>query len=292
MKIKRGIALLITVVMLAALSMLVLKSYNISGKFIKDNDTIRVLAQSNRLFLDSRKIFESNFKDLNDTQAFKYLFLKPFVIPSNTFKVTFIFNPVDNRVNINKILYNSKIDKEIYSLLENILISYNVEDSDFFLKIVLDTIDKDEEERVYGSEISKQDQFFSNGEIYSKEEWIQIIDYYAQSRDDKNIYKIPWSEYIGFKGNSIDINFASLQLIKFLLPNQTVDQAFKDKYYNSFKDLSVDKERENILKKIGVVFDTSRVLAKIKYDNFDKNIDISYIYDIKYRSASDIKYTF
>ena len=292
MKTKKGIALLITVVMLATLSMLVLKSYNISGKFIKDNNTIRILAQSNRLFLDSKKIFKSNFKDLNDTQAFQYLFLKPFVIPSNVFKVTFIFNPVDNRVNINKILHNLKINKEIYSLLENILISYNVEDSDFFLKIVLDTIDKDSEERVYGSEIAKQNRFFSNGKIYSKEEWIQIIDYYAQNRDDKNIYKIPWSEYIGFKGNSIDINFASLQLIKFLLPNQTVDQTFKDKCYNSFKDLDIDKERENILKKIGVVFDTSRVLAKIKYDNFNTNINISYIYDIKYKSASDIKYTF
>ncbi len=292
MKIKKGIALLITVVMLAALSILVLKSYNISGKFIKDNDTIRVLAQSNRLFLDSKKIFKANFKDLNDTQAFQYLFSKPFVIPSNVFKITFIFNPVDNRVNINKILHNSKINKEIYSLLENILISYNVEDSDFFLKIVLDTIDKDNDERVYGSEIAKQNRFFSNGEIYSKEEWMQIIDYYAQNRDDKNIYKIPWSKYIGFKGNSIDINFASLQLIKFLLPNQTVDQSFKDKYYNSFKDLSVDKKRENILKKIGVVFDTSRVLAKIRYNNFNKNIDISYIYDIKYKSISDIKYTF
>jgi len=118
------------------------------------------------------------------------------------------------------------------------------------------------------------------------------MDYYYKNRDDKNIYKIPWQRYINFNSNGIDINFASLDLIKFLLPNQDTTDYFKSKYYENFTDLDIEKDREKILKKLKVKFDMDTVLAKITYENFDKQIVLEFIYDIKKGTQKRIKYKF
>jgi hypothetical protein len=292
MKGKDGIALLITVIMLAALSALILKSYTLSEKYLKDNDDIRLTAQSNRLYLDSKKILKQTLRDINSTEEYAFIFGQSFSIPSANFDITFMFRPIDNKININNILVNSKINKNIYDLLENLLISYNVVDSSFFLDLLLDTIDKDSKERTYESEIINQNIYFTNGKIYSKKHLSQIIDYYAQNRDDKNIYKIPWDKYINFNSINIDINFVSIDLLKLLLPSENINKTFKDKYYKNYKDLGISKVSKDMLKKLNIVFTTSRVSSKIKYNNSDKKFQINYIYDVNNNKTIDVKYNF
>ena len=155
--------------MLAIFSILVLKSFSISNQFINDNNEIRLLAQSNRLLLDSKKIVKEALKDLNSTEAFEFLFLKPFVIPNQNFTLTFTFSPLDNGLNINKLSTNAKRNEDYITIFENILSSYNVQDVQFFTDLILDTIDTDETERSYGSEIILKDKFFTNSKIYSRE---------------------------------------------------------------------------------------------------------------------------
>ena len=289
---RRGVALLITLIMLSALSVLLLKSYDISGKFIEDEKDLKLIYQANRIFLDSKPLLKSVLKDVNSSEAFDFLFSKPFPVVGKNFNLTFQFYPVENSININSLLSGKTVNKDIYNIIEDILISYNVSDTDFFLKLLLDTIDEDNKERVYGSEIAAEDKFFSNSKIYSKKHLKKIMDYYYKNRDDKNIYKVPWQRYINFNSNGIDINFASLDLIKFLLPNQDTTDYFKSKYYENFTDLDIEKDREKILKKLKVKFDMDTVLAKITYENFDKQIVLEFIYDIKKGTQKRIKYKF
>jgi hypothetical protein len=289
---RRGVALLVTLIMLSALSLLLVKSYDVNSKFSNDEKELRLIYQANKISLDSKPLLKNVLKDVNSSEAFDFIFSKPFPVMGKNFNLVFQFYPVQNSININSIISGKTINKEVYDIIENILISYNVSDTDFFLKLLIDTIDSDSEERVYGSEIVVDDKFFTNSKIYSKKHLKKIMDYYYTSRDDKNIYKIPWDRYINFDTNEIDINFASLELIKLLLPNTNISNLFKEKYYEKFSDLNIDKDRENILKKLKVQFDTNKVGVNILYDNFDKKIELDFIYDIKKADISNIKYKF
>lgn len=278
--------------MLAIFSILVLKSFSISGQFINDNNEIRLLAQSNRLLLDSKKIVKEALKDINSTEALEFLFLKPFVIPNQDFTLSFSFFPLDNGLNINKLLANSKRNEEFITIFENILISYNVLDAQFLTDLVLDTLDADETERSYGSEIILQNKFFTNGKIYSKEHFDQIINHYVQIKDDKNIYKIDWRKYIRFDEDNIDINFASIELLKILLSNPYLDASFKKTYYENYDDLKIDEDKQALLKKLNVAFTTSKFLVQVVFDDYIKKVNFEFTYDKKTDAISGIKYGF
>lgn len=289
---RNGVALLITVLMLAIFSILVLKSFSISNQFINDNNEIRLLAQSNRLLLDSKKIVKEALKDINSTEALEFLFLKPFVIPNQNFTLTFSFFPLDNGLNVNKLLVNSKRNEEFITIFENILTAYNIQDVQFFTDLVLDTIDTDDTERAYGSEIILKDKFFTNSKIYSREHFDKIVNYYAQTKDDKNIYKIDWRKYIRFDEDAIDINFASIELLKVLLSNPYLDSSFKKIYYENYDDLKIDEDKQALLKKLNVTFTTSKFLIQVVFDDFIKKVNFEFTYDKKTDAISGIKYGF
>lgn len=289
---RNGVALLITVLMLAIFSILVLKSFSISNQFINDNNEIRLLAQSNRLLLDSKKIVKEALKDLNSTEAFEFLFLKPFVIPNQNFVLTFTFSPLDNGLNINKLVTSSKRNEDFITIFENILSSYNVQDVQFFTDLILDTIDTDETERSYGSEIILKDKFFTNSKIYSREHFDKIVNYYVQMKDDKNIYKIDWRKYIRFDEDAIDINFASIELLKILLSNPYLDSSFKKTYYENYDDLKIDEDKQALLKKLNVTFTTSKFLVQVIFDDFIKKVNFEFTYDKKTDAIEGIKYGF
>lgn len=289
---KKGIALLITLTMLMGMSALVLKSFNISGKFFDDEKELKSMYQINRVFLDSKDILKSTFKDVNSTEAFNFLFSQPFPISSQYFNLIFSFTPIENKININNFLQKNVVQKEYVNIFENILISHNVADTDFLINLILDTIDEDNLERVYGSEISRTYPFFANKKIYSAEQFRFILDYYAQNRDDKSVYKIDWDKYIGFSGNNIDINFASIELLKFLLPNQNIDTNFKAKYYENYKDLNINEEEKKLLEKLKITFSTDEIHTKILFDDFTKKSMVEFDYSVSKETRQNIKYTF
>ena len=289
---KRGVALLITIVMLAIFSVLVLKSFSISSQFVNQNNEIRLLAQNNRLLEDSKKIVKNTLKDINSTEAYVILFSEPFVIKNENFSLTFTFSPVETGLNINKLLQNSKPNEDYIVVFENILSAYHIQNIQFFVDLILDTIDEDEIERSYGSEIILKDTFFTNSKIYSQKHLDKIIDYYAQVKNDKNIYKVDWGKYIKFDEDAIDVNFASLDLLKILLSNPFINDSFKKTYYENFDDLKIDEDKQTFLNNLNLTFSTSRVLVKVVFDDLIKKVNFKFIYDKKANTIENIKYSF
>lgn len=289
---KSGVALLITIVMLAIFSVLILKSFSINSQFINQNNEIRLLAQSNRLLEDSKNIVKNTLKDINSTEAYVFLFSEPFVLSNENFTLTFTFSPVETGLNINKLLQNSKRSEDFILVFENILSHYHIQNIQFFVDLVLDTIDEDEVERSYGSEIILKDTFFTNSKIYSQKHLDKIIDYYAQMKDDKNIYKIDWSKYIRFNEDAIDVNFASLDLLRILLSNPFINDSFKKTYYENYNDLKIDEDKQALLNNLNLTFLTSRVLVKVVFDDLIKKVDFKFIYDKKANTIENIKYSF
>lgn len=289
---KKGVALLITIVILAIFSVLVLKSFSISTQVVNQNNEIRLLSQSNRLLEDSKKIVKNTLKDINSTEAYAILFSEPFVIANKNFTLTFTFSPVENGLNINSLLQNSKRNEESILVFETILSTYNVQNIQFFVDLILDTIDEDVDERSYGSEIILKDTFFTNSKIYSQKHLDKIIDYYAQVKDAKNIYKVDWGKYIRFDEDAIDVNFASIELLKILLSNPYINDAFKKTYYENYDDLKIDEDKQAFLNNLNLTFTTSRILVKVAFDDLIKKVNFKFIYDKKANTIENIKYGF
>lgn len=289
---KKGIALLITILMLASISLLLIKNFSISERFIEDHTELKLLSIGNRLFLDSTVIVKKTLQDINSTEAYDFLFSMPFVFHQNSFKLTFTFSPIENRININNLLKNNQKQEEYALMIEKILISYNVQDPNYFIDLILDTLDNDTVERSYNSEIILKNRFFTNTEIQSIDHFDAIIDYYAQAKDDKNIYLINWNKFIGFSGNGIDINFASIELLRLLIDNPYLDKTFKNKYYEDYDELGLDEGKIAYLKKLNVMFSTTLFHVKVTFDDLIQNISFEYDYDKKNDTTKHIKYSF
>lgn len=289
---KKGVALLITILMLATISLLLIKNFSISERFIEDHNELKLLSMGNRLFLDSKTIVQKTLQDINSTEAYDFLFSTPFVFSQNNFKLTFTFTPIENKININNLLKNNQRQEDFISIIEKILISYNVLDSSYFIDLILDTLDADATERSYNTEIVLKNRFFTNSEIKSLEHFEAIVDFYAQAKDDKNIYLINWNKFIGFTGSTVDINFASIELLRLLTENPYLDMSFKNKYYETYDELGLDEEKIARLKKLHIEFLTTQFHVKANFDDLVKSISFEYDYDKKNDTTTHIKYSF
>lgn len=289
---RKGVALLVTLTLLAGVATLVLKGFTLSKSFFDDANEIKSIYQISALKKDMEKILPLVLKDINDTEAFDFLFSRPFPIGNDTFPLVVSFKPTQNRLNVNLLLKkDGETDKNFYAIFDDILIKNNIADSSFFLNLLLDTIDSDTKERVYGSEIVKTQHFFRDGKIHSFEHFKKIQDYYAMQRNDKNIYKIKWRELIGFENQTLDINFASKNLLQYLLPNIYIDDYFSKATYDSYESLGAAKEEEERLGALGVVFSTKRVAITV-ISQTQNLMQLEGNFDLKSGKFEKVKYVF
>ncbi len=289
---KKGIALLITIILLAMLSLLLLKNLSISERFIINNHHLKTMASANRLYLDTKQILHVKLHDLNSTEAFALLFAQPISFYEHDFKMILTLSPLENRLNINHLFKNGKINEEMLSLLEDILNKHRIVDTHYFIDLLLDTLDSDHGERSYKTEIILYHPFFANTTICSREHFMRIVDYYAQEKNDYGIYDIEWGNYIGFYNEKINLNFTSLPLLRLLLSDPSLDSSFKNKYYESFEDLNLNEDQINYLKKLNVSFETSKFHVAVEFDDLIRPYTFEFDYSHKNGTSENVKYSF
>ncbi len=284
---RRGVALLITLVMLSVLVSLVAVGLHINEKFSKDDATLRLMAQVQRSMLDTKVILDSTLADINSSEIFELLFLQPIVIAQEGIEIRYSFSPIDNTINLNKLT-----EKPYHNLFERILLELGVIDPSFLMGLILDTLDADTIERLPGSERILEQSHFRNGKLYHWEQFEDLLAFYAYERDDVRVYDIVWEKYVNVDAKSIDINFASLELLKFLLPTRSIDRNFKERNYQSLDDLGVDAEQIKNLKALDVGVSTQRVLVHFVYNDFISSGGATFVYDIPTKQKSRLKYFF
>ena len=123
---RRGVALLITLVMLSVLVSLVAVGLHINEKFSKDDATLRLMAQVQRSMLDTKVILDSTLADINSSEIFELLFLQPIVIAQEGIEIRYSFSPIDNTINLNKLT-----EKPYHNLFERFLLELGVIDPSF-----------------------------------------------------------------------------------------------------------------------------------------------------------------
>jgi hypothetical protein len=199
-------------------------------------------------------------------------------------------NSYADKININKLKKFKKSSKKtIYDIILTILTSYAVADPQYFISIILDSIDSDNKEIVFGSEIVNYDNNFEDGLIKSMVQFRQIILYYYTQTNDEHIFSIKWEDFIRFSGNGIDINYIHPLLLSYILDLSTedVNSILKNRPIENIS-LFFDKEQVKILKDLNIKSFIPTVKCNVFIDVLDQQSNAEFIYDLSTKKVRDV----
>ena len=306
---KKGIALLLTVSLVATIAALIGISAGIIDNSFKRISNKQFLIQSNSMLSGLIDILDENAADINDSASLDIFLSMPFVFDqkSKDISVNLVFESAASKLNINSMLQESNatakkvpinppIKPEYEAFLDRILTVYNVSDKISLLSLLADSIDSDAKERIAGSEIAYEDPFFTQGHIYSYAQLERILDEYKRQTLDFSVDNVPWRDIVSFENEEMDYNHISDAVKNGLGLQNGVDELSamdesESALYESFKDLGVDKEREKELKALGVKFFSPLVKAYLNISSAQRHLKITFLYDLKMKEVSSIEIT-
>ena len=264
--VKKGIALLLTLSFLI-ISLSIIGSVFLLYKKLTNNNFEYSIAE-NSFIIESVSSKLKNIK-INSSNDVDKLFFYKFSLEKNEFKVFVSFSPVFDRINLNNILRNNKVNDSMMNFLDLIFDKYNIEDSEFLKALILDTIDTDKEEREDKSEISLYEPF-ENGQIYNQKQFQKIIDYYYNITKDKNIYKIPFKDIFSFNAIYTDCNHLSYDIKNILGVQSCSDlkSLYDKKFLRNLNIHSFNKKAPYY------------VWVNVVYFRYKKKFKIRFLYDI------------
>jgi hypothetical protein len=255
-------------------------------KEVSKNTFEKDISQNSVLIINIKSVLDKFVKDINGSDIKNIYGVFPATNKDGTFKVLITIKPIMDKINLNEYVKKDK-EKIIDTFLDNILEYYQIKDPVFFKALILDTIDKDDIERVGESEIKLKDKFFKNGKIYNYSHFKRILDYYVKYSEDKNIYKIPWRKLVYFsdKDYSIDCNIINKKVAKFL------GLSFNEENLNC-KELEKNEENKNILQKLSIIPFNKTIPYLINIELNYSNHFLNIYYDINKKRIENIESNF
>jgi hypothetical protein len=281
---RKSIALFLTLVFITITLGIIGVIINIY-KEISKNNFEKVISQNSVLIMNIKSVLDNVVKDINGSDIKNIYGTFPVTNKDGSFRLLVEIKPLLDKININEYLNKNK-KKYIDTFLDNILEYYQIKDPVFFKSLILDTLDRDDVERVGDSEIRLEDKFFINGKILNYSHFKRILDYYVKYTEDKDIYKIPWEQLIWFgdKDSIIDCDIINKNVAKFL--GLVFDEDL------SCKELKRNEENKNILKKLSIIPFNKKIsyLIDIEINYSKQKMDI--YYDINKKRIENIKSNF
>lgn len=267
MQMKKSIALFIVLFFIVVATVVIGFIYKNVQENIGYSKIYETISQNNILLKDIENFLKKYTKNIETKEDLNEIFIQSPLINSKDNRFLFSFNVTTfhDRLNLN-LISDKKSKKYIEKFLLNLLNYYEIQDGDFFIALVEDSIDKDYEERVAESEIIYEDRNFKNYLINSFSRFYKIIDYYFKKTGDENIYKIPWKEYIYFDedlNSLIDCNKISKDMAIFL-------ELIKEDENYICEEILNNKKKKDFIK-------------ALKIREFSKNEPYMIIVDFRYK---------
>ena len=296
---KKSIVLLITLALIVAISALIAIGLMKVDEGAKSVEKKRFLIQTLTFTQNAVDILGKKRSDINSSNGFEMLLLTPIELKSKEISLDLAFDSAAKGINPNNFLKKVRnkftINPDYVLLFDRILQSENVQNKELFLAMIEDTLDKDLDERIPGSEIAFYDKRFAQGSIENFKKFMQIIDHYVRLSEDGNIYKIPWREILSFHTKKIDFNYISPKLLHYMLPyldSEGIKKVTTAKKinYTDWKDLPLAKEYKDTLKRYDISFFVPVVEANLSVRQADRAGFAHFVYDINQKKVLDIAY--
>ena len=296
---KKSIVLLITLALIVAISALIAVGLMKVDEGAKSVEKKHFLIQTLTFTQNAVDILGKKRGDINSSDGFEMLLLTPIELKSKEISLNLAFDSAAKGINPNNFLKKVQnkftINPDYVLLFDRILQSENVQNKELFLAMIEDTLDKDLDERIPGSEIALYDKRFAQGSIENFKKFMQIIDHYVRLSEDGNIYKIPWREILSFHAKKIDFNYISPKLLHYMLPyldSEGIKKVTTAKKinYTDWKDLPLAKEYKDTLKRYDISFFVPILEANMSVKQADRTGFAHFVYDINQKKVLDIAY--
>ena len=297
---RRGVALLLTITLVATIAALIGMSSAILEHSFKRISNKQRLIQSNIFLSQFVSILNEASSQVSDALTLDIFLMAPlsFENKAHDLKVDITFTSEARRPNINTLLEsnatNAPAKEPFRDYLDQILTIYNISDKILLLSLIEDALDSDFDERVAGSEIALIDPFFTQGHIYDIEHFERIVEHYKELSRDASVDAIPFRGLIGFKGSGIDINHIDKETLLMLMPTLTEDSVAlyttdRVDIYSDFEPLMLDEETAARFKDMNVSFYSPLVRANMAIASGDEMMDVTFSYNLKTKEVSDIE---
>jgi hypothetical protein len=219
-KTKRGIALFITLLVIASILSIVAVSFSYLGKVKQDAGKISALLQGNLLYKNSVEILKRFFPDDKpSSQKLKMIYSIPIMLsePKSGFSVQLSCKALVVGVPINWL--DPKFSPDIPERMElarkvltGVIELYEIDEPNRLEEMILSkVIGKTTEDAEYEPRIKPK-----KGIVSKKQFDRVILDYYLRY-DDKSVFTVPWEQYFTFieltKRATIDGAYISAELI-------------------------------------------------------------------------------
>ena len=233
---KTGIALFITLMVIASIMSILAVSFSYLEKVKKDAGVTSALIQANILYGNTQEVLKRFLPTKADnSKKLEIIYSMPLMIneEKSGFSMTLMCEPLIAAVPINWLDgEDDTIISEKNTLAKDILTyivdNYNIQDPNGLEELLLQNIrGKEIEEATYVKRLNRQ-----KG-IVSKQQFSEIILDYALQYDDIEALKIPWDKYFSFlkvnKETKIDGTFPSAEFISATVdvPLEIVKDAWK-----------------------------------------------------------------
>jgi len=198
---KTGIALLITLMVIASIMSILAVSFSYLEKVKKDAGVTSALIQANILYGNTLEVLKRFFPPKSDNgKKLALIYNMPLMIndEKSGFAMTLSCEPLISAVPINwlseevsaNVPEKNTLAKDVLSyVIEN----YNIQEPNGLEELLLQKITgKEVEDGVYAKRLKKQ-----KG-IISKEQFETIITEYVMKYDDINALKVPWDKYFTY----------------------------------------------------------------------------------------------
>jgi hypothetical protein len=231
---KKGIALFITLLIIASILSIVAVSFSYLEKAREDSSRVSAIIQANLLYKNTLTILKRIFpKGIVDRKKIELIYSLPIILKDKKgdFDLTLVCKPLLVAVPITWIgtKYETSKDEKLIKkyefanrVLDKLLEENNIEDIELFKKLI-----------GFKDSSSSKKTLTQKPQIYSKEQFESlVIDYFFQT-EDKNILKIDWQKYFVFvdvtKKAKIDGEYITPELISlvFDIPLDSVREEWK-----------------------------------------------------------------
>jgi len=200
-KTKRGIALFITLLIIASILSIVAVSFSYLEKVQKDAGKVSALIQGNLLYKNTTEVLKNFFpKGKANSKKLQMIYTVPLMLdePKSGFNINLKCNPLLVAVPIKWL--DEKFTKKKPSRLElarkvltAILEKYDIEEPNRLEEMIISKVTgENQQDREYQPRIEQ-----SKG-IFSKKEFYNLLLDYRMRYDDTKVFKIPWDKYFLF----------------------------------------------------------------------------------------------
>ncbi|WP_201338764.1 MULTISPECIES: hypothetical protein [unclassified Nitratiruptor] len=296
---KKSIILLITLILIVAISSLIAVGLHIVQSASKEVQQKKALVQIATFVHDIANILKQKSQDINSSDGLEILISLPIDFTSDEIEVHVSFDSAAKGINPNN-FFKKEQNKTVLNynyilLFDRILQTNNVQNKELFLALIEDSLDKDLDERIPGSEIALYDKRFAQGRIENFQKFMMLINHYVLLTEDSNIYTIPWKKILGFYNKKIDFNYISPKLLSYMLPYLDIESLKKltidkEMNYDDWKELPLAKEYKDELKKYDITFFVPVIQGKLRIKQGQERSSAIFIYNIKEKKVVDIGY--